>query len=112
MKLLRGTASQITIYLDPKSSFHTEIKINKIKKKEIEESTEKVKNVRYNLESLIHDSVKSLYQKRLNEKFLEKSELSFEDIYKNIIKSIHEAAKETLGIKSKKTCGGMMILNN
>lgn len=67
-----------------------------------EENNDRIKSVKYKLDNLIHDSVKNLYQNRLNEKLIDDEEQSFEEIYKNITESIHKAAKEALGTIEKR----------
>lgn len=76
--------------------------INKETKQEnFDNQLEEMQYPKYNLDSLMHDSIKELYQRRLDEKLKERSEESFSNIYKNIINSLHEAAKEALGILGK-----------
>jgi len=66
--------------------------------KERGQNIEKIKNIKYKIQNLLQDSIKYLYQKRLNEKLEEK----IEDIYGNILESIHRAVKEALGNQEKK----------
>jgi hypothetical protein len=49
----------------------------------------------------MQDSIKYLYQKRLNEKLTKELE-KFENIYGNILESIHGPVKEVLGYQKKK----------
>ncbi|XP_072160540.1 uncharacterized protein [Bemisia tabaci] len=65
---------------------------------------EKVQPVRYNIDSLHHQSVKDLYRKRLNEKLDEKQDFcDAEDQYQFIKTCIHAAAREALGVREKIT---------
>ncbi|XP_072392124.1 uncharacterized protein [Diabrotica undecimpunctata] len=73
------------------------------KTKEPPEDTEVVNTTNYNLESLQHESTRTLYQRRLNEKLVDIIEnVSVEEVYKNIIDSVQTAAKEALGLKSQR----------
>ncbi|XP_072382179.1 uncharacterized protein [Diabrotica undecimpunctata] len=73
------------------------------KTKEPPEDTEIVKTTNYNLDSLQHESTRTLYQRRLNEKLVDIIEnVSVEEMYKNIIDSVQTAAKEALGLKSQR----------
>jgi len=47
------------------------------------QNTEKIKNIKYKVEDLIKDSVKYLYQERLNEKL--KELIKMKNIYGNIL---------------------------
>ncbi|XP_072377771.1 uncharacterized protein [Diabrotica undecimpunctata] len=64
------------------------------KEKEHIESNQLIKQVRYNLDSLNHESVKLLYKKRLDQK-LEMG--NFENTEEHIKRAIHLAAEEALG---------------
>ncbi|KAL3290322.1 hypothetical protein HHI36_023666 [Cryptolaemus montrouzieri] len=59
-----------------------------------EENTQEVK---YNLESLMHDSVRYRYQKTLDEKLIEEQSHPLQERYQHIIDRIYEAAGEALG---------------
>ncbi|KAL3284309.1 hypothetical protein HHI36_018467 [Cryptolaemus montrouzieri] len=50
----------------------------------------------------MHDSVRYIYQKRLDEKSIQEQSLSLQERYKHIIDSIHKAAREALGERKKK----------
>ncbi|KAL3284480.1 hypothetical protein HHI36_018641 [Cryptolaemus montrouzieri] len=58
---------------------------------------ENTQEVKYNLKSLMHDSVRYIYQKRLDEKLIEEQFLPQQERYQHIIDSIHKAAREALG---------------
>ncbi|XP_072377962.1 uncharacterized protein [Diabrotica undecimpunctata] len=65
------------------------------------QQTEVITNKRYNLNSLINESTRNLYQHRLDEKLLHNIEdQSVEQIYENITSSIKEAAEEAIGLKT------------
>ncbi|XP_067206921.1 uncharacterized protein [Linepithema humile] len=106
VRVLKGTGSHSDHYLLRSEIFLPyRHKTHSAKERE-KHNTEKIKKVKYNLESLIHDSVKYLYQKRLNEKLMEELE-EFEDIYKNILESIHRATEEALGSQEKRKSSKM-----
>lgn len=74
------------------------------------EETKTVTTKQYNLDSLIHESTRILYQNRLDERLADSTdEKSVEKIYKNVTNSLTKAAEEALGMKLKptaKNCGG------
>ncbi|XP_030757605.1 craniofacial development protein 2-like [Sitophilus oryzae] len=64
------------------------------------EHTERIESKRYNLDSLITGSTRQLYRKRLDEKLISITQNnSVEEIYANIISSVHSAAEEALGLR-------------
>ena len=75
------------------------------------------KQVRYNLDNLIHDSVKLFYQQRLNDKLKNKTFSTTEEHYEYIKNCIHATAKEALveyenqtkDRKDRNRIGGMKI---
>lgn len=77
-------------------------KYNKKENIQTLEKTEEITTKHYNIDSLIHDSTRALYQQRLNQKLGEVADKSVEEVYNNIIYSIKTAAEEALGIKSKR----------
>lgn len=56
---------------------------------------------KYNLDSLLHESTKYLYQRRLDEYLTSSEDETFEVKYKNMVESIHKAAREAIGEKPK-----------
>ncbi|XP_044745272.1 uncharacterized protein LOC123307119 [Coccinella septempunctata] len=63
---------------------------------------QKLSNHEYNLDSFMHESTVALYQQRLDNSLLTNfQDLTFHEIYDNIISSIKKAAKEALGIRKK-----------
>jgi len=69
--------------------------MKKLKKQTLQQSN-------INLNSLIYESTRRLYQQRLDEKLLNTIEKqSVDEIYENVINSIKAAAEEALGIKDK-----------
>ncbi|XP_044762230.1 craniofacial development protein 2-like [Coccinella septempunctata] len=68
-----------------------------------EEQAEKVVCVKYNLNSLTHESTITLYQNRLDEKLTDElREQGVEEVYGNIVDSIKKAAEEALGLQKPK----------
>jgi len=67
-----------------------------------DENHEKFTYLKYNLNSLQHESTQHLYKIRLYEKLTSKEEFGLSEIYGNIIQSLHETAKEVLGEKHKR----------
>jgi len=63
---------------------------------------EKFMYLKYNLDSFQHESTQHLYKRRLDEKLTAKEEFGLSEIYGNILKSLHETAKEVLGEKHKR----------
>ncbi|KAL3272920.1 hypothetical protein HHI36_014379 [Cryptolaemus montrouzieri] len=63
---------------------------------------ENTQEVKYNLERLMHDSVRCIYQKRLDEKLIEEQSLPLQERYQHIIDSIHKASGVALGERKKK----------
>lgn len=53
--------------------------------------------MRYNLKSLDQESVKILYQHKLNEKLIQENFINVEQYYKYVEGSIYETAEEALG---------------
>lgn len=71
-------------------------------KKQIEhpreqDETEKVEPIKYNLESLQHDSTKHLYKNRLDQKLQLQNFQNTTEHYNYIKNCLHEAAKESIG---------------
>lgn len=62
-----------------------------------QDETEKTQPIKYNLESLEHDSTLHLYKKRLDKKLQVKNFRSTSEHYDYIKSCVHEAAKESLG---------------
>ncbi|XP_072397944.1 uncharacterized protein [Diabrotica undecimpunctata] len=67
------------------------------KEKEHIETNQLIKKVRYNLDSLNHESVKLLYKKRLDQKLEMGNFENTEEHYEHIKRAIHLAAEEALG---------------
>jgi len=59
------------------------------------QNIEKIKNIKYRIENLMQDSIKYLYQKRLNEN-------EAVNIFGNILESIPGAAKKALGNQERR----------
>jgi hypothetical protein len=78
-----------------------------------DENHEKFTYLKYKLDSFRYDSTQYLYKRRLDEKLTAKEEFGFSEIYGNLIKSLYETAKETLGKSTKDKaviCGGQKKL--
>jgi hypothetical protein len=58
--------------------------------------------LKYNLDSFQRERTQYLYKKRIDEKLTAKEKSDLTEIYGNIIKSLHETAKEVLGEKCKR----------
>lgn len=58
--------------------------------------------MRFNLKSLDQESVKILYQHKLNEKLIQENFMNVEQYYKYVEGSIYETAEEALGKFSKR----------
>lgn len=57
----------------------------------------KRQQMRYNLKSLDQESVKILYQHKLNEKLIQENFINVEHYYKYVEGSIYKTAEEALG---------------
>lgn len=66
------------------------------------EKLEEIKYDKYNLESLHQESVRELFQRRLDSKLVEDPTQTFPVRYKNLIQSIQEAAAESIGRTTKR----------
>lgn len=66
-----------------------------------DENTEQVEYPKYNLHSLLEDSVKYLYQRRLDEYLPDSEDLNTQETYSSVIESIHKAAREALGTQQQ-----------
>jgi ribosomal protein L17 len=76
---------------------HTTTDKHKEKKENMETMVDK--NRKYNIESLQNESTKFLYQQRLTNKLNQNEFADMEEMYSYIRKCIHEAAKKALGEK-------------
>lgn len=66
------------------------------------EHTERIESKRYNLDSLTTESTRQLYHKRLDEKLISITQKnSVEEVYANILSSLHSAAEEALGSRTQ-----------
>lgn len=66
------------------------------------DNNETLEPKRYNLESLLTESTKHLYQKRLDEKLMNITpNNSVGEVYRNIVDSIQSAAEEAIGLKHR-----------
>lgn len=67
------------------------------------EKMETLELPRYDVNSFANDSTKQLYQNRLDEKLIDTQGYTFTDVYENIIESLHQAAKEAIGVKENRS---------
>ncbi|XP_044745289.1 uncharacterized protein LOC123307136 [Coccinella septempunctata] len=72
-----------------------------LRKTRLTDETEEITSKNYNTEGLMHDSIRTLYQQRLDQKLEDWTEKSVSEVYRNIINSIQTAAEESLGIKNR-----------
>ena len=73
--------------------------VNKLKENRTECASELVQLPVYNIDSLRDESTSWLYKKRLDEKLGERNFERTEECYKQLVKCIHQTAKEVLGEK-------------
>lgn len=68
-----------------------------------DEELEEMELTEYNFDSFINESTNQLCQNRLDGKLIEAQGSTFSDVYENIIDSLHEAAKEAIGIQGSRS---------